>query len=74
MSEASERLDLSMDADTEAEVECPWCGDTVTIALDPSGGAVQEYVQDCEVCCQPLLVDLRYLRSGAAEVSLERAD
>lgn len=74
MSEASERLDLSVDAATEVEAECPYCGEVVILELDPGGGAVQEYVQDCEVCCQPWLVELRYLRSGAAEVSLERAD
>ena len=59
--------------DTEAEVVCPYCGEGVTIALDPGGGAVQAYVEDCQVCCQPWLVSVRYDRAGAAlvEVSAE---
>ena len=40
-------------ADTEAEVHCPYCGEIVEIGLDPGGGMVQEYVEDCQVCCRP---------------------
>jgi hypothetical protein len=32
--------------DIEAEVSCPYCGETVTIGLDPGGGAIQTYVED----------------------------
>ncbi|MGH7591865.1 MAG: CPXCG motif-containing cysteine-rich protein [Gemmatimonadales bacterium] len=58
-------------ADTEAEVQCPWCGAPCVIALDPGGGADQEYVEDCEVCCRPSIVRVRYGGSGAATVDLE---
>ena len=40
-------------ADTDALVTCPYCGESVEITLDPGSGAVQDYVEDCEVCCQP---------------------
>jgi len=40
-------------AETSATVYCPYCNETVEIALDPGGGASQQYVEDCEVCCQP---------------------
>jgi len=56
----------------EADVTCPYCGETVTIRLDPAGGAVQEYVEDCEICCQPWRVLVRYGRTGAATVHVER--
>ncbi len=39
---------------TEAEVTCPYCGEIVTIALDPGGGPSQAYVEDCQVCCSAL--------------------
>jgi Cysteine-rich CPXCG len=32
--------------DTEVEVACPYCGEVVTIGVDPAGGAVQTYVED----------------------------
>ncbi len=57
----------------EADVTCPYCGETVTIRLDPAGGAAQEYVEDCEICCQPWRVLVRYDRTQAATVHVERA-
>ena len=34
---------------------CPYCWQTITMVLDLSVDA-QEYVEDCEVCCRPILV------------------
>ena len=56
---------------TEAEVTCPYCGESVSIALDPSGGRLQAYVEDCQVCCQPWQVHVSYDDSGAAQVWVE---
>jgi hypothetical protein len=56
--------------DTEAEVVCPYCGAGVTIGLDPGGGRDQVYVEDCEVCCRPWQVHLRYGSSGSARVEV----
>jgi hypothetical protein len=61
-------------ADTEAEVACPYCGEANAIALDPGGGAAQEYVEDCQVCCQPWRVHVVYLEDGSASVGVEPAD
>src|SRR3989441_7370433 len=44
--------------ETEADVTCPHCGETMTITLDPGGGRAQEYVEDCQVCCRPWRVGL----------------
>ena len=57
--------------DTEAEVVCPYCGEGVTIGLDPGGGPIQAYVEDCQVCCQPWHVSVRYDPEGAALVELD---
>lgn len=57
--------------DTEAGVTCPHCGASVSITLDPAGGQVQEYVEDCEVCCRPWNVQVWYDATGAADVQLE---
>ena len=61
-------------ADTEAEVACPHCGEVVLIALDPGSGASQEYVEDCQVCCQPWIVNVVYNDQGLAEVSVTPLD
>jgi hypothetical protein len=63
-----------VDADTEAFVECPYCGEANEIALDPGSGADQEYAEDCQVCCRAWLVHVRYSRDGRAEVEIIRGD
>jgi hypothetical protein len=32
---------------------CPYCFSEISILLDPSV-ANQEYIEDCEVCCNPI--------------------
>ena len=61
-------------ADTEADVACPYCGEVSAVALDPGGGSSQEYVEDCQVCCQPWRVHVTYLEDGSASVGVEPAD
>jgi hypothetical protein len=36
-------------------IQCPYCWETLDISIDPSV-ADQEYVEDCQVCCQPIVV------------------
>ncbi|MEO8451693.1 MAG: CPXCG motif-containing cysteine-rich protein [Gemmatimonadota bacterium] len=57
-----------------ADVTCPFCGEAVSITLDPDGGPNQEYVEDCQVCCRPWRVRVSYDPNGSADVSLENAD
>ena len=66
--------DLDAVLQTDADVDCPWCGETVSITLDPYGGSVQEYTEDCEVCCNPWRVIVRFDESGAADVTIDQAD
>ena len=39
----------------EAYFDCPFCGERISMLLDLSAGS-QSYVEDCEVCCQPIRV------------------
>ncbi len=61
-------------AETGASVRCPYCGEINDIALDPGSGSEQEYVEDCQVCCRPWRVAVRYLPDGSADVSAEVED
>lgn len=58
-------------AAVEAEVACPHCGEINLVALDPGGGPQQEYVEDCQVCCRPWRVRVRYGEDGTAVVEAE---
>jgi hypothetical protein len=62
------------DAAREATVICPYCSAPVEISLDPGSGSDQEYVEDCEVCCQPWTVSVRYGSAGYAEVTVTALD
>ena len=57
--------------DTESEVACPHCGEALVIGLDPGGGMAQESVEDCQVCCCPCRVLVRYDETGVAVVCVE---
>ena len=61
-------------ADTAATVICPYCGEPNEVGVDPGGGAAQEYVEDCQVCCRPWRVVVTYDGAGAASVHVDAAD
>jgi len=43
----------------EAEsYDCPYCGEPAEAVLDLSGGD-QSYIEDCPVCCRPIVFDLQ---------------
>ena len=52
----------------EETIYCPYCGEMFDIFVDPSV-AEQIYVEDCYVCCQPILLAVRVGMSG--EISIE---
>jgi hypothetical protein len=37
--------------------QCPYCGERVEALLDLSAGD-QQYIEDCPVCCRPIIFDL----------------
>ncbi len=43
----------------EASFVCAYCLQINTIMVDSTGGAEQEYVEDCEVCCRPNQLHIR---------------
>ncbi|MCK5355581.1 MAG: CPXCG motif-containing cysteine-rich protein, partial [Methyloprofundus sp.] len=46
---------------------CPYCGETIDLLIDESE-AEQNYIEDCQVCCQPIVVDITI--NSAGELSL----
>ncbi|MEH6584367.1 MAG: CPXCG motif-containing cysteine-rich protein [Halioglobus sp.] len=34
---------------------CPYCGEKISLLVDQSIGD-QEYIEDCEVCCRPMVI------------------
>ncbi len=56
------------------EIQCPYCGEWVTIFIDPGGGGVQTYEEDCPVCCRPWVVHAVEEEPGGFAVGVGRRD
>lgn len=53
-------------------VMCPWCGEGFITFFDLSSGA-QSYIEDCQICCQPINLNFRVKRDGSVSCQSERA-
>jgi len=42
---------------TEQTISCPYCGEAISILVDDSASQ-QSYVEDCQVCCRPIVLDI----------------
>jgi hypothetical protein len=62
----------SMPLEYDAAYTCPSCFETNYVAVDPSGGRRQRFVEDCPVCCRPIEFAVTIDRDGDAIV--ERAE
>ncbi len=56
-----------MSEQIEKSIHCPYCGEVINILVDPSISE-QSYVEDCQVCCQPITLDVVIDESDAVEV------
>ncbi len=55
----------------EASYFCDSCGEEIIVPLDPTAGAIQEYVEDCPVCCHPNVIHVEYIDGGEVRVWAE---
>lgn len=39
-------------------IACPYCMEQIEIVIDITAGS-QEYTEDCEVCCSPILIKIK---------------
>jgi hypothetical protein len=42
-----------MELQQTIEIECPYCGETISVIVDCSI-EYQDYIEDCSVCCRPV--------------------
>lgn len=50
--------------ETDLVYRCPSCGETNAVGVDPTAGRRQTLVEDCPVCCRPLVFRLTVDRDG----------
>ncbi len=54
------------------EYNCPYCMELISIRIDNTGGRQQTLVTDCEVCCQPIQVEIEMDEDGVANFIAKR--
>ncbi len=57
----------------EFSLQCPNCGEIVNIFVD-SSVEQQIYVEDCSVCCRPMLLAVSYDEQSGISVTANRED
>jgi Cysteine-rich CPXCG len=64
---------LSLIMQTEQFLNCPYCGETISLLIDHSVPD-QSYVEDCEVCCRPIEVACLSDGEDGIVLSVRRGD
>ena len=57
-----------MNALEEKKIQCPYCGETISVLIDTSVPQ-QNYIEDCQVCCRPINFDIVITHDGEISVS-----
>ncbi len=52
-------------------IQCPYCWEIIEITVDCSVSS-QEYVEDCEVCCRPIVMNAELSGDGIPNVDVKR--
>ena len=64
---------MSMEGLESVLIDCPVCGEAIEIMVDTSV-ARQTYVEDCSVCCRPLVIAAQVDADGAPWVDVRFED
>ena len=63
---ADETAAGSADGTEFHQVQCPYCGEAFETLIDLSAGSAT-YIEDCQVCCQPIEFKVAVDHAGALE-------
>ena len=51
----------------ERNIGCPYCGETILVLIDRQEAGMQ-YIEDCQVCCRPIVFKVSEDMSSNLEV------
>ncbi|REG86594.1 CPXCG motif-containing cysteine-rich protein [Marinomonas pollencensis] len=51
----------------EIDIVCPYCGERESVSVELLEES-QEYIEDCQVCCQPIVFYVDSEREGSPRV------
>ncbi len=57
----------------EWPADCPYCGEPITLLIDDSAGD-QSLIEDCTVCCRPIVVEIQVDSVDGLDVTVRSED
>lgn len=64
---------ISLDGLYEKQIVCPYCGEPIGVLVDPEEVG-QHYIEDCQVCCKPIVFVVYEDSSGDIQVDVQSED
>ena len=61
-----------MDFESETHFTCPYCGQQISMVFEELYGA-QTYIEDCQVCCNPIEVSYEIEDGQVTHLHAEKA-
>jgi hypothetical protein len=61
-----------MEFERETFFNCPYCGEQISMVLEELYGA-QSYIEDCQVCCNPIQISYTVEDGQITNVEAKRA-
>ncbi|MBU1187421.1 MAG: CPXCG motif-containing cysteine-rich protein [Gammaproteobacteria bacterium] len=58
---------------SEHNIGCPYCGETIGIVVDHDN-LPASYIEDCQVCCQPINLHIVSDQEGDLHIDARRDD
>ncbi len=62
-----------MDQLVEKSIVCPYCAESIDVLID-STDVNQQYIEDCQVCCKPIVFLISETVDGDHVVSVYNED
>lgn len=53
----------------ETDISCPYCGEQISVVVEVLDEN-QEYIEDCQVCCRPIVFSVTHENDGQPLVSV----
>lgn len=57
----------------ETTIHCPYCGEPIAVLVNEEEVG-QEYIEDCQVCCKPIIFHIETDMNGELSVFVRAED
>jgi len=55
-----------------ASYVCDSCGEEISLSIDQTAGESQQFVEDCPVCCRPMVIRIEIDEDGNVSAWAQR--